>query len=79
MAGITLEQAQAHLDAWLAAELAVASSQSYTIDTGNGSRSLTRADAAEISKMVTIWDQRVKSLTPVAGGGRRRVRYIVPE
>jgi hypothetical protein len=31
MAGFTLAQAQAQLDAWLAASLAVASSQSYEI------------------------------------------------
>lgn len=44
MPGITLEIAQKHLDAWLEAELACTTNQSYTI----GSRTLTRADLAEI-------------------------------
>lgn len=79
MAGITLEQAQANLDAWLAASTAVASSQSYTIDTGNGSRSLTRANAGEIQSQITFWDSKVKALTPASAGGRRRTRYVVPE
>ncbi|WP_315804045.1 DUF6148 family protein [Bradyrhizobium sp. SZCCHNS3002] len=79
MAGITLAQAQAQLAAWLAASSAVAISQAYEIDTGNGSRKLTRADAAEIRQQVTFWDQQVKSLTAAASGGRRRVRYVVPE
>lgn len=33
MAGITVERAQAMLDLWLAAEEALATSQSYTIQT----------------------------------------------
>ena len=37
MPGITLEIAQKHLDAWLEAELACTTNQSYTI----GSRTLT--------------------------------------
>lgn len=79
MAGITLAQAQAQLDAWLAASTAVASSQSYEIDTGNGSRKLTRADAMEIRQQIIFWEQRVKSLTAIGSGGRRRIRYVVPE
>lgn len=79
MAGITLAQAEAQLAAWLSASEAVARSQSYEIDTGNGRRKLTRADAAEIREQVKFWDERVKALTPAAAGGRRRTRYIVPE
>jgi hypothetical protein len=79
MAGITLEQAEAQLALWLAASAAVAASQSYEIDTGNGSRKLQRADAAEIRQQVTFWQTQVQSLTPVGAGGRRRTRYIVPE
>ena len=79
MAGITLEQAQAQLDTYLAANTAVASGQEYEIDTGNGRRRLRRADAAEIRTQIDYWDQKVKSLTPASGGGRRRVRYVVPQ
>ncbi len=51
MAGITLEQAQRNLNAWMEASIAVAtSSQAYEIDTGSGRRSLTRVNAEHISK-----------------------------
>ena len=43
MAGITLKIAKTHLEEWLKAELAVTTSQSYTI----GSRVLTRANLTE--------------------------------
>lgn len=75
MAGITLETAQKHLDAWLEAELAVTSSQSYTI----GSRVLTRADLAQIQKEIEYWDNKVITLAAVAkNGGRNRVKRAVP-
>lgn len=70
MAGITIAQAQAHLDAWLAADLAVASGQSYTI----GSRTLHRADSAEIKANIGYWERRVQTLSR---GGGMRVRYGV--
>ena len=78
-AGITLAQAQAQLDTWLAANTSVASGQEYEIDTGSGSRRLKRADAAEIRQQIDYWDGKVKALTPAAGGGRRRTRYVVTE
>jgi len=78
-AGITLEQAQARLTAWLEADAAVASRQEYEIETGNGRRRLKSADAAEIRQNIDYWDAKVKSLTPASAGGRRRVRYYVPE
>lgn len=79
MSAITLEQAQAQLAAWLAADLAVAKSQEYEIDTGNGRRRLKRTDAAEIRQKVAFWDAKVTALTPAGAGGRRRIRYVVPE
>lgn len=78
-AGITLAQAQEKLALWLAADAAVAGSQRYEIDTGNGRRQLFRADAIEIRENIKFWDQKVKDLTPSAAGGRRRIRYLVPE
>ena len=70
MAGITKEQAEAQLNAWLAASEAVALGQSYTISTDSGSRSLTRANAQEILRQVQFWDMRVKRLS--RGGIRVR-------
>lgn len=74
MAGITLASAQAHLDAWLAADLALATSQSYTITVNGSSRQLTRADAAEVRESVKYWDNWVKRLTV---SSRNRTRYAV--
>lgn len=74
MAGITLAQAEARLAAWLAADEAVATGQSYSI----GGRSMTRANAAEIRKNIDYWEQRVNRLAR-AGTGGARVRYGVPE
>lgn len=79
MAGITLAQAQTQLDAWMAASLAVAQGQAYEIDTGSGRRSLTRVNAEHIDRMITFWQTKVDALTGASSGGRRRVRYIVPE
>ena len=77
MAGITLEQAQAQLDLWLAANIKIAGNQSYEIDTGNGRRKLTRANPAEVQEQIEFWDRKVKELTPASGGGKRRTRYVV--
>lgn len=52
---LTLTQAQAALDAWIAANLAVAKGQSYTM---NG-RSLTLANAKEIREQIQYWERRV--------------------
>lgn len=80
MAGITLEIAETKLALWLDAESTLATSQQYEIQTGTGSsRMLRRADLAEVREQVKFWDAKVNSLTTAAAGGRRRVRYIVPE
>lgn len=75
MAGITLAQAQAQLDAWLAASTALTSSQSYRIDTANGTRMLTRADAAEVRQQIQFWDAKVKALSR-STSGKSRMRYL---
>lgn len=75
MAGITLETAQRHLDAWLEAELTVKNGQSYTI----GSRVLTRANLTEIRNEIDYWNTKVIALDNVKKtGGRNRVRRVVP-
>lgn len=68
MAGITLAAAQARLDAYLAAELAVLGGQEYEI----AGRRLKRADLREIRAGIAAWDQRVKDLS------RSSRRAIVP-
>lgn len=65
MAGITLATAQATLDAYLAAEVAVLAGQQYEI----AGRSLRRADLAAIQAGITIWNQRVQQLSRRAGRG----------
>ena len=71
MAGITLEVAQKHLDAWLEAEMTVTTGQSYTI----GSRTLTRANLTEIRNAIDYWDGKVKTLDSIQKrGGRHRIK-----
>lgn len=72
MSGITLEQAQAQLGLYLAAEAAVLSGQAYEI----AGRKLTRADLATIQSGITIWNQRVREASSRARG-RGRARTVV--
>ncbi|APG24095.1 DUF6148 family protein [Syntrophotalea acetylenica] len=62
MAGITSEHAEAQLALWLAADAAVSSNQSYTIDTGGSKRTVTRADALEIRNNIDYWDNWCRRL-----------------
>ncbi len=55
---VTLTHAKAALDAWLAADLAVAKGQSYSM---NG-RSLTLANSREIREQIQYWERRVAAL-----------------
>ena len=75
MAGITLETAQRHLDAWLEAELAATNAQAYTI----GSRIRTKADLAEIRNTIDYWNKKVIALENAKKhGGRNRAYRAVP-
>lgn len=55
------------------ADLAVAQSQSYSITTATGSRTLSRADSAEIKNNIRYWRAEVNALEAerngVSGGG----------
>jgi hypothetical protein len=73
MAGITLAQAQAQLDAYLAAETAVLGGQAYEIQ----GRRLTRADLQSIQIGIDNWNRRVVTLSGSVTG-RTRARTIVP-
>lgn len=66
---ITLERAKVHLQAWLDAELAVSTGQSYSL----GTRSLTRANLSEIRKQITYWRNEITRLN---GRGRRTKRFV---
>lgn len=72
---ITLAQAQDALAAWLEADIKVASGQAYSIE----GRQLTRADANAITSKIDYWRRMVAELTPASAGGRRRIRYPIPE
>ena len=72
MAGITLATAQIQLTAYLAAETAVLTGQSYEI----AGRKLTRADLEMIQKGVETWNARVINLSNQASG-RSRARTVV--
>lgn len=70
MAGITLEQAQAQLDKYLAAETAILSGQEYEI----AGRRLRRANLSEVQQGISLWSGRVSQLQAKADGiGRSRV------
>lgn len=72
----TLEVAQAHLNSWLAAELALSTGQSYTI----GTRSLTRANLADVMAQIKYWQKQVDECLRHGAGlrPRSRVRRYVP-
>ncbi len=75
MAGITIEKAQAMVDLWVAAEEAIATSQSYTIQTDGSSRTLTRADLKEVGERLAYWQGKLASLKRKASG-RGSMRYL---
>ncbi len=72
MAAISLETAKKHLEMWLEAEEAVATGQSYTI----GTRSLTRANLAEVRQQIEYWNSKVTQLQAIAQESGRRNRMF---
>jgi len=77
MAGITLAQAQANLDAAIAAQLkAMESGQAYGINTGGSSRNMQRVSAGELQAAVDFWDRRVQALSRAASGRGRAVTVV---
>ena len=67
---VTLTEARQHLQVWLAADLALAEGKELRI----GSRTLTRADAAEIKERIGYWQREINRLS----GQSRRFRRVVP-
>ncbi len=73
--GITLKEAQQHLEMWLNAESEIATSQSYTI----GTRSLTRADLKEVRDQIKFWQNKVAELERAeTQKGRNRAYRAIP-
>lgn len=73
MAGITLQQAQAQLDAYLAAEAKILHGQKVEID----GRALTRADLRFVQSGIDTWNNRVRDLQATSKG-RSRMRTVTP-
>ena len=73
MGGITLESAKEHLNIWLEAEAALATSQSYTM----GTMSLTRADLSQVREQIKYWSDLVTKLSR-CGSGRNRIFRGIP-
>ncbi len=72
---ITLEYAQAQLDRWLAASLALSSSQEYRI----GTRLVRRADAKYVLDMIRFWERKVGDLMGAANGKSGTARFVTPD
>jgi len=66
----TLDQARQHLNAWMSADLALATGKEYRI----GSRMLQRADASEVKKQINFWACEVSKLQ----GRTKRTRSVIP-
>ena len=67
---MNLIEAQQHLQAWLDADMALATGKEFKI----GSRSLSRADASEVKERIGYWQRQVNRLSGVS----RRCRRVVP-
>lgn len=63
---MTLTQAQAQLDAWLAANLALAAGKEHAV----GDRRIRFEDGPEVRAQITYWQGRVNMLTAQAAGVR---------
>ena len=73
MASWTLEVARTHLNAYLEADLALATGKSYKI----GSRNLTRLDAAEVKERIQFWSNEVDRIENGRPKGIRAYRTVV--
>jgi hypothetical protein len=61
---MTLSQAQAQLDAWLAASLAIAGGKEHRI----GDRMVKLEDGVEVREQIMFWQRQVNALTARAAG-----------
>lgn len=73
MAGITLAVAEAHLAAWLQADLDLATKGESAAVKG---RALKRSDASMVKAQVDYWDQKCQALSGADGGGVVLMRAV---
>lgn len=66
MSWISIEEARSTLKMWIEAERAVATGQSYKI----GTRSLTRANLADIRESIQFWRREIARLEAKHTGAR---------
>ena len=66
MSWISIDEARTTLQMWLDAERAVATGQSYKI----GTRSLTRANLADIRESIQVWRREIDRLEAKHTGAR---------
>lgn len=71
MAEWTIYEAKDHLQAWLKADLALATGKEYRI----GSRKLTRANVAEVKERINFWRNEVARMERKP---RRRAYRVIP-
>lgn len=71
MEDLTIYEAKEHLQAWLDADLALATGKEYRI----GSRSLTRANVQEVKERINFWRNEVARLE---NRPRRRAYRVIP-
>lgn len=78
MAGITLEVAQASLDAAIAAHTKVCLAQAHTLAGGGTQRSVQNAELTQLIESIKYWEGKVAELSRNATGGGIRVRGVIP-
>lgn len=78
MAGITLEIAEARLNAWLSADeaLTVRGAKAYRINTAGIDREITSFDLPEVRKQIDYWNGWARRLGRTTGG--ITVREVIP-
>ena len=74
----TLAESTEFLTLWTAAYKAVIAGQSYSINTGGTSRSLTRNNLKEIKDEMMFWKNYVNQLGETDPTRGQRVKFITP-
>ena len=75
---LTLADAQANLDAALAALQTARSNQSYSVSSQSGGRAASRAQHESLLKEVQYWQQQVAKLERAQSSGGIKTRRVVP-
>jgi ribonuclease HI len=77
MGSLTRDQLQTRLDAYLAAELKILTSQEYTVGEGSTARTNKRAELAAVQKQIQDLSNQIAAIDGAASG-QRRVYYGRP-